>query len=218
MRKSKQVLIVLAAFLTLSACQNRTEINPKLPILGKMSIEQKLIDGKVSKDTLYYTIPDFIFIDQDSTVVTKATFKGKVYIADFFFTTCPSICPKTRQQLKRVYDAFKDESRLAFISHSIDPSYDTVPVLHDYAERLGIEAGRWHLVTGNIDSIYAMARHYQVSARIDPSAPGGFNHSGAFVLVDTAGHIRGYYDGTSEEETNQLMKDLPILFHELYGE
>ncbi len=218
MMKNKLLLSLLIPLICMSACTNRKPVKQNLPILGKSRVEQKMIDGKVKIDTLFYTIPAFRFIDQDSNIITKKTFKGQVYIADFFFTTCPSICPKTRQQMKRIYDAFSDEPRLAFISHSIDPEYDTVAVLHDYAERLGISSARWHLVTGNIDSIYAIARDYQVSTRIDPEAPGGFNHSGAFVLIDTAGRIRGYYDGTSAEETDQLMQDLPLLFREMYGQ
>jgi len=215
---NKQIINLIVPVILLSGCTNRKPVEQNLPVLGKTQVEQKMIDGKVTNDTIFYTIPAFRFIDQDSNIVTKKTFKGKVYIADFFFTTCPSICPKTRQQMKRIYDAFSNEARLAFISHSIDPEYDTVAVLHDYAKRLGISSARWHLVTGNIDSIYAIAREYQVSTRIDPEAPGGFNHSGAFVLIDTAGRIRGYYDGTSEEETDQLMHDIPVLFREMYGQ
>jgi len=159
-------------------------------------------------DTVYYRIPDFQFVDQDSNLVSAETVKDKIYVTDFFFTTCPSICPKMSQQMVRLHDEFKDDPEVVLISHTIDPAYDSVAVLREYAQALGVDSDKWHLVTGEKDSIYYMARQYMVSAVEDENAPGGFMHSGAFVLLDPNRHIRGYYDGTQPEEVDQLMTDM----------
>ena len=185
-----------------------TEQDKSLPILGR----HEYIENGPEVDTIYHTVQPFSFIDQDSQVVTNATFAGKVYVADFFFTSCPSICPLTTAQMLRVYENYPDEENLLLLSHSIDPDYDDVAVLKDYAERLDVSADKWHMVTGNKEEIYNMAQtSYYVGVREEARAPGGFEHSGAFVLVDQQGRIRGMYDGTDPVKVDQLMEDLKIL-------
>ena len=155
----------------------------QLPILGR--IEYKEVEGKL--DTIYHTIPEFSFVDQDSMQVTQATFNGKIYVADFFFGTCPTICPVMKQQMLRVYDRFKDNPEFAIISHTIDPEHDTVAYLKDFAEKIGVMDNQvWHFVTGNKDEIYDMGSEtgYMIPVGEDKNAPGGFIHSGAFILVD----------------------------------
>ncbi|MFH6983345.1 SCO family protein [Marinoscillum luteum] len=187
------------------ACQQKEK---QLPILGK----KEVVENGASADTVYHTIPDFKFIDQDSNTVTQKTFDNKIYIADFFFTTCPTICPVMKTQMLRVYEKYNDNPEIAFLSHTIDPKHDTVGVLKEYADRLGISSDQWHMVTGARDKIFEIAQsHYMVSAHEDPSAPGGAVHSGAFILIDKQKRIRGYYDGTKEEEVNQLIEDIPLL-------
>ncbi|RMG59729.1 MAG: SCO family protein [Bacteroidetes bacterium] len=192
----------------LGACTPKTQ--GPLPIMGERTVSP-------SGDTLFHTIPDFTFVDQDSNRVTAATFADKVYVADFFFTTCPSICPKMSQQMVRLHDAFIDRPEVVLLSHSIDPTHDTVAVLREYAQALAVKSHKWHLVTGDEDDIYDMARAYMVSAMRDENAPGGYVHSGAFILVDKDRRIRGYYDGTKTEEVDQLMADIDRLLAE-YGE
>lgn len=203
---SKLPLLIIIPFVILtSACQNEKD---QLPILGKKEVVKK---GSVT-DTVYQTIPDFKFIDQDSNWVTQKTFQDKIYVADFFFTTCPTICPIMKSQMLRVYEKYKGNSEVAFLSHTIDPKHDTVAVLKEYADRLGISSDQWHMVTGDRDKIFKIAQsHYMVSAHEDPSAPDGAVHSGAFILIDKQKRIRGYYDGTKEEEVNQLIEDIPLL-------
>ena len=150
-------------------------------------------------------------MDQDSNAITPATFKDKVYIADFFFTSCPTICPKVKAQMLRVYDKFLDNEDLILLSHSIDTKYDTVPVLKEYAEKLQIKTDKWHLVTGVKKDIYAMAKEYFIAAAEDASAPGGYTHSGGLVLVDKKRQVRGIYDGTEPEQVDQLLIDLEWL-------
>jgi protein SCO1/2 len=178
-----------------------------LPILGV-----RTFDGK---DTVYHAIAPFQFVDQDSTIITNADFGGKIYVADFFFTSCRTICPIMKTQMLRVYDATKDMPEVLLLSHSIDPEWDTVALLHDFAARLGVQSNRWHFVTGIKDSIYKIAQtSYYATAMEDRTEPDGFIHSGAFLLVDRKGRIRGKYDGTREDDVNRLIGDIKKLRRE----
>lgn len=156
----------------------------------------------------------YTFIDQDNKPVSQDMFKGKIYVADFFFTTCPTICPIMKSQMLRVYEKYKYNDELLLLSHSIDPEHDSVEVLNDYAARLNILADRWHLVTGVKKEIYDTANRYGLAAMEDKNAAGGFIHSGSFSLVDRQGRIRGYYKGTEEEAVDRLIKDIQRLLDE----
>ncbi|MBD1399023.1 SCO family protein [Pontibacter sp. JH31] len=192
-------------------CSDKSSAAGDLPILGERQVVQREADGRQVTDTVYHTIPDFAFINQDSQVVTSLTVQDKVYVTDFFFTTCPTICPKMKSQMLRVYEAFKDEPQLVLLSHTIDPKHDTVAVLRDYADRLQVSSDKWHFVTGEKDSIYSIAMQYMVTALEDEQEPGGFVHSGAFVLVDQNRHVRGIYDGTDPAQVDKLIQDIPAL-------
>jgi protein SCO1/2 len=144
--------------------------------------------------------------------VTNETFKNKIYVADFFFTSCRTICPIMKTQMLRVHDSIKDMDDVLIISHTIDPEYDTVGLLHDFANRLGVTSEKWHFVTGAKDSIYSLAQtSYFATAMEDKSEPDGFIHSGAFLLIDKHRRIRGKYDGTVEEDVNRLLADIARL-------
>ena len=195
-------VICLSAALVFSSCVRPKET--KLPVLG-----QKEVSGSY---TIYHTIGKFRFVDQDSSIITNETVMNKIYVADFFFTSCRTICPVMKTQMLRVYESVKNDPNVLLISHTIDPEYDTVGLLHDYANRLGVETDKWHFLTGNKDSIYYIAQTgYFATAMEDEDEPGGFIHSGAFLLIDKQGRIRGKYDGTSEEDVNKLLKDIGIL-------
>ncbi|MFY0688752.1 MAG: SCO family protein [Cyclobacteriaceae bacterium] len=181
----------------------------KLPIMGYPRYVEKEVNGEIVTDTVPHTIKDFRFINQDSAIVTNSTFDNKIYVADFFFTSCPTICPIMKKEMLRVYEAYKDEPEFGILSHSIDPEYDTVALLADFAEKLGVNSNTWHFVTGNKDSIYDIGESsYMVVADEDPTAPGGFIHSGAFLLVDKERRIRGAYDGTVPEQVDLLIADI----------
>lgn len=183
----------------------------KLPFLRYELVE----NDQGYYDTLHHSIQDFTFINQDSVVVTNSTFDNKIYIADFFFTSCPSICPIMKTQMLRVYNKFLDQREVAFLSYTIDPRHDSVPVLKEYAERLEVESAKWHFVTGEKEVIYELAqRSYMSIAGEDNQAAGGYIHSGRFILVDKERRIRGVYDGTSEDDVNKLMADIPVLLNE----
>ncbi len=207
----RYLLFTSLAIALLSACTSKPSSN-ELPILGPRSPEVVMVDGKPMVDTVYHTIPDFSFLNQDSQMVTQKTVGGKVYVADFFFTSCPSICPKMKSQMLRVYEKYKDNANVVLLSHSIDPTHDTVAVLRDYADRLGVKSQTWHFLTGNRDSIMALAQNnYFVTAMKDDAVPGGFEHTDGFLLVDGQRRIRGHYHGLDEKDVDRLMVDIDRL-------
>lgn len=194
-----------------SSYQNNKNV---LPILGERITVKKMQNGKMVMDTIFHQIPNFSFINQDSQQVTDKTFARKIYVSDFVFTSCPTICPKMKTQMMRVYEQFKDNNQILLLSHTLDPQHDSVAVLRDYAQRLGVSSSKWHFVTGAKDSIYAIASKYMATATKDDKKVAGLVHSAAFVLVDTNRHIRGIYDGTQPEKVNQLLADIQVLLAE----
>ena len=206
-----RLLIITISILSFIGC-SQVKTSNELPILGNKKFIDKEVNGQVVKDTIYHTIRDFTFIDQDSNLVTNETFSDQVYVADFFFTSCPTICPVMKQQMLRVYEAYEKEPEVAILSHTIDPKHDTVAVLKDFAEKLDVKTEKWHFVTGNKDSIYDIGEtSYLVVANEDENAPGGYIHSGAFLLVDKQRRIRGVYDGTIPEQVDILINDISRL-------
>lgn len=177
--------------------------NHKLPIFGH---HEYGVD-----DTTYYTVGNFSLVNQDSITITNANLDGKIYVADFFFTSCPIICPKMKTQLLRVYEKIESSKDVSILSHTIDPAHDSVAVLKEFATSLGVSTPMWHFVTGEKDSIYSIAETYLVMADEDPEAPGGFIHSGAFLLVDKQRRIRGVYDGTLPDQVDILLNDIDLL-------
>ena len=192
----------------LSACLN-TPDTKTLPILGERDISP-------AGDTIYRQVPDFQFINQDSQIVNNATFAGKIYVVDFFFIHCPTICPRVKANGLRLYEKFKNDDRVLMLSHSIDVKNDTVAALKRHAQKLGIDAKKWHLVTGDHDAIYGIADDYFSVAQEDPDAPGGFDHSGRLILVDKNRHVRAFCDGTDAEDVDRFMKDISTLLAEQY--
>ncbi len=208
---SKNSGLLLSVLFLLAGCQS----TDRLPILGEREAVTKVIGGKTVVDTVYRTIPDFRFASQYGDTITAKTFDDKIYVADFFFTTCPTICPKMKVQLKRVYAKYKGNPKVMLLSHTIDPNHDTVPVLKEFAQDLGVTGRQWLFVTGDREKIYDIGQNfYMVTAKEDSSAADGVVHSGAFVLVDKAKHIRGVYDGTTEDGVDRLMTDMDKLLAE----
>ncbi|CAG4992026.1 hypothetical protein DYBT9275_00878 [Dyadobacter sp. CECT 9275] len=199
------------AFLSIS-CQTESK---KLPIYGERDWVTKTVDGKEVVDTIYHTIPPFKFLNQNGDTVTEALVKDKIYIADFFFTTCPTICPVMKKQMLKVFKEFRDNPQVMIVSHSIDPDHDTPQVLRQYAKDLGAEGNQWQFLTGPKEKIYEIGqKSYMIVANEDKTAEGGYIHSGAFILVDKDRHVRGTYDGTTEEGTQKLIGDIRILLEE----
>ena len=180
-----------------------------LPIYG----EKKIISG----DTIYHQIASFNLTNQIGQVVNQNTTKNKIYIANFFFATCQSICPMMSNQLQEVQKAFLADDSVLILSHSVNPLHDTVAVLSNYGDTYGAKTNKWHLLTGNKKQIYDLAKtSYLVNAFEDDGSPEGFLHSELFLLIDKKARIRGMYDGTNTAEVKKLIEDVKLLKQETY--
>lgn len=166
-------------------------------------------------DTGYHSIPDFEFTDQDGKKVNRQRLKDKIYVTEFFFTTCKSICPVMNHHLEGVYSDFAGRPDFMILSHTVDPENDSVPVLKDYAKALGVNDGRWLFVTGNKKDLYHLARKgYLLSVEEGDGGAEDFVHTQNFALVDPEGHIRGFYDGTDSADVVRLKQEINVLLKE----
>ncbi len=195
-------------FMYVTTGMNYTSLN----YYGPKDIEKSMVDGEEVVDTIYHSIPDFSFTDQNGKTVTQASFDSKVYVADFFFTTCQSICPIMTNQMLRVQQEFEDVSELAFLSHTVDPETDSMEVLKEYQINKQADKENWSFVTGNKTELYEIARKgYFVPVADGDGGPDDFIHSPMFILIDKEKHIRGFYDGTNSEEVDKLIDDIKKL-------
>jgi protein SCO1 len=204
--KKLLLLPLIALAISCGSPSEKTSEVAELPILGERYVDD-------NQDTVYHSIADFAFVNQVGDTIRKEDMAGKIYVADFFFTTCPTICPVMKKEMLRVYEQFKGETNFRILSHSIDPSHDTQAVLKDYAEKLGVpDAATWNFLTGDQEKIFEIGQtSYMTTTMADELEPGGFLHSGAFLLVDQQGRIRGVYDGTKTEQVDRLLADIPKL-------
>lgn len=209
--KIGSVLLVFAVGLTASYYI----LKPKrtLPIYNPSQLDERLVDESIQlKGTGHRTLP-FSLVNQNGKTVTEQNVEGKIFVADFFFTTCPTICKDMAVQKRRLQEIFKDDDRFVLLSHTVTPEVDSVPVMKEYADMQGAISGKWELLTGDKPQIYKLARESYFSV-LDEGGNGDENdfiHTENFVLVDTKKRIRGFYDGTSEEEVNQLIEDIKLL-------
>jgi protein SCO1/2 len=202
-------IVFIAAFWACNTSKPETK-KLLLPVIG-----EKKLAGVDGKDTIYHTVQPFSFINQYHDTVNEKTIENKIYVADFFFATCQSICPKMSSQLVHVQNAFKNDNNVLILSHTVNPSNDTVEVLNGYAQTYGAVKNKWHLLTGNKKAIYDMARYsYLVNALEDDGTAEGFLHSELFVLVDAQKRIRGMYDGTDSVSVLKLISDIKLLKQE----
>lgn len=194
------------------ACRFKGSSNKALPIYGHRQAVTKTVNGQTVTDTVYATIPPFRFINQYGDSIGDKNLAGKIYVADFFFTSCPSICPVMQRNMLAVYNAFKDSADVKIISYTIDPKYDSVKVLKKYADKLGVTGNTWWFLQGKKDNTYQIAeKNYLVAVSKDSSAAGGYVHDGYFVLVDKQKRVRGAYDGTDPKQVAQLVDDIKTL-------
>ncbi|WP_070137655.1 SCO family protein [Crocinitomix algicola] len=215
----KKLLYVLTIGLLITACQDTASSNnnsrqPKssgLPYFGFHEI--------APGDTSYHTIPTYQLLAQDSSEFNNERVKGKIHVANFFFTSCPAICPAMIAQMKRLQENTNDIEELQFLSHTIDPKRDSIPKLNQYIKDKNLDTHNWYFLYGEREYVHDLGRNgYMLNAMEDEEAEGGFLHSEHFVLVDREGHIRGLYTGTVTEEVDQLEKDIRTLIATEYGE
>lgn len=168
---------------------------------------QEVVDGKPK----HHVVRDFSYINQDSIIVTNDSLSNQIYVTDFFFTSCPSICPKVMKQMLRIHEAFKGDHRVKLVSFTIDPKRDTPEKLKLYAQNIGADTRYWHFLHGDKDETLDLADDFFIAALEDPDAPGGFDHSGKIVLVDKEGHVRSFAEGTDPDDIPGLIEDIKIL-------
>ena len=208
------VFIVLSAII-LSLFYSALKPKKTLPIFNPADVNPELVDSTVQYKSKYHTIADFSFINQNGKTITQKDYEGKIYVADFFFTTCGSICPKMTTNLSDIQKAFANNPKVKLLSHTVFPETDSVPVLKAYAKKHHVDDNKWNLVTGDKKEIYTMARKSYLAVKLGkPSELYDMVHTENFVLVDSKRRVRGFYDGTNKEDMKRLIEDITFLANE----
>ncbi|WP_422861911.1 SCO family protein [Flagellimonas sp. W118] len=189
-------------------------LQPKkmLPVFQPSMVDQSLVDSTLHYKRKYHTISDFDLINQNGEKITQKNYKNKIYVADFFFTTCPTICPIMTKNMVQIQNSILNDTDVLLLSHSVTPAIDTVAQLKKYAVEKGVIDSKWNLVTGDKKQIYELARKSYLAVKNDgDGGPYDMIHTENFILVDKERRIRGFYDGTNKEEIEKLLSDLEIL-------
>ncbi|OAV45147.1 SCO family protein [Lewinella sp. 4G2] len=213
-------MLMVLAMLQLLSCNVDSEVNgsrvDRLPFYQEATFTPLWMEAGVAPPDTFHRIGPFELLNQEGETVTEQTFAGKIYVADFFFTVCPGICPKMTDNMKLLQDEFLDDDEVLLLSHSVTPKYDSVPVLKRYAEEKEIVSRKWHLVTGDQQAIYKLGRHdYFVEESLGlKKGEDDFLHTENFVLVDKHRYIRGIYNGLNKTSVNQLIADIRTLKYE----
>lgn len=209
----KKLFVVLAVLsvLILWAIYSLMKPEKRLPVYQPADVDISLVDTTIQHVKRYHRIADFSLVNQNGDTITQDFYKGKTYLADFFFTTCPSICPKMTANMKILQEKIPDPD-VFLLSHTVTPETDSVPVLKAYALKIGVNDQKWNLVTGPKKEIYQLARKSYLAAQTEgDGGPFDMIHTENFVLVDKLGRIRGFYDGTKTEEIERILEDLKTL-------
>lgn len=197
------------SIITISLFYNVLKPHKTLPIYNPTDVNPELVDSTMQHVEKYHTIQDFAFVNQNGKMITQKDFEGKIYVADFFFTTCGSICPKMTNNMAILQKTFLKNPKVMFLSHTVTPETDSVPVLKKYALEKGVVDSKWNLVTGDKKAIYTMARKSYLAVKLgQPNELYDMVHTENFVLVDAHKRVRGFYDGTKQEEMARLTADI----------
>ena len=215
LNKNSAVLFLLV-FVALSCKNQNKETQTRvdtLPYYDEATFTPHWMNADDDELASFHTIPSFELTNQDGDIVTEKTFDNKIYVTDFFFTTCPGICPKMTANMNILQDVFKDDDNLLLLSHSVTPETDSVQALKVYAENKGVVSGKWHLVTGERKQIYDLGRQsYFVEEDLgEEQSEDDFLHTENFVLIDKNKHIRGIYNGLNKTAIDQLVADIKTL-------
>ncbi|CAM3600117.1 SCO family protein [Flavobacterium chungbukense] len=215
--KYRKFFIVLIVFSVVTISLFYSALKPKktLPIYNPADVNPELVDSTVQYKSKYHTIADFSFVNQNGDTITQKNYEGKIYVADFFFTTCGSICPKMSTNLVDVQKAVLNNPKVMLLSHTVFPEVDSVSVLKAYAIKYGVVDSKWNLVTGDKKEIYSMARKSYLAVKLGrPDQLYDMVHTENFVLVDQKRRVRGFYDGTNKEDIKRLLEDIDFLSQE----
>lgn len=211
-----KLLIIITSVLCCSCVKETSEEKAKLetlPYYQDATFTPNWINPQSDSLKDYHSIPDYKLVNQLGDTVTEKSLQGKIYVTDFFFTTCPGICPKMTTNMQLIQEAFQDDNDVMLVSHSVTPEYDSPDILRNYAEAKGIDANKWLLLTGDRETIYGLGRRFyfveedQGLERTDEE----FLHTENFVLIDKNKHIRGIYNGLNKVSVSQLIDDIKTL-------
>ena len=197
---SKIYLFIFLPIFTVFSCKTN---NGDLPYLGETVVENGV--------EIHHKVGQYAHFNQDSVLIDNKKMSEYIYIVDFFFTSCPSICPKVMKEMTKIYDAVKSEPMVKLVSFTLDPKRDDVAKLKLYANNLGVDHDKWYFLTGDKDATLELANTFFVAAFEDADAPGGFDHSGKILLIDKEGHVRSFSEGTDPENTPKLLADVTKL-------
>ncbi len=182
-----------------------------LPVYQPSAVSAALVSQEIRHQKKYHTISNFRLTNQNGQTVTQDTYEGKIYVADFFFTTCQTICPIMTSNMVELQDKLANNPDVLLLSHTVMPEIDTVAQLKKYAIQKKVNATQWNLVTGSKQEIYDLARKQYLVAKENPDDPLGLVHTENFVLIDTQKRIRGFYDGTQTQEMDRILHDIGVL-------
>lgn len=209
------IVLILFSVVTISLFYSALKPQKTLPIYNPADVNPELVDSTVQYKSKYHTIADFSFVNQNGDTITQKNYEGKIYVADFFFTTCGSICPKMSTNLVDVQKAVLNNPKVMLLSHTVFPEVDSVSVLKEYAIKYGVVDSKWNLVTGDKKDIYTMARKSYLAVKLGkPDQLYDMVHTENFVLVDQKRRVRGFYDGTDKEDIKRLLDDIDFLCKE----
>lgn len=201
--------LFLFSVVTIALFYNALKPEKELPIFNPADVNPELVDSTVQHVGKYHTIADFSFTNQNGKTITQKDYEGKIYVADFFFTTCQTICPIMTTNMTEVQKAFSNNPNVMILSHTVTPEIDSVPVLKQYALKQGVNDSKWNMVTGDKKDIYYIARKSYLAVKTGkPEEMYDMVHTENFVLVDTKRRVRGFYDGTKKEDVKRLIEDI----------
>tara|TARA_R110002073_G_scaffold291087_2_gene456114 strand:+ start:13333 stop:13983 length:651 start_codon:yes stop_codon:yes gene_type:complete len=211
----KNKIYILLALLTVFACKKEQKVDKEitLPFFNSAVFTPEWISETSSNYEEIHTIPAFKFTNQDGKSITNKTYKDKIYVADFFFTSCPGICPRLAKNMGKLQEIFKDDDEVMFLSHSVTPEQDSVTVLKEYGIKNNVNSKKWNLVTGDKTEIYNIARegYFADEDFVKTQDEDIFLHTENFVLIDKKGRIRGVYNGTLAVEQDRILRHIKLL-------
>ena len=206
------LFLIVFSFIGVTVFYQLMSQDERLKIYNPIDINPRLVDISVKNLKKNHTISDFELINQNGKTITNTTYKNKIYIADFFFTRCQTICISMDYNMSELQEYYKDDNDIMFLSHSVTPTIDSVSVLKEYAIKKGVIDGKWNVTTGSKSHIYDLARKNYFAVLDEGSGDeNDFIHTEQFVLIDKERRIRGFYDGTEKEDMNKIKKDIIIL-------
>ena len=210
--KNFAIVFFIISIIIISLIYNKLNVYQPLPIYQPSMVSTELVDSTIQYKKKYHKIADFSLINQNGKIITQDNYKNKIYVADFFFTTCQTICPVMTTNMAEIQKAIMDDDNVMLLSHSVTPKIDSVEQLKRYAIEKGVNDKKWNLVTGDKKQIYELARKSYLAVKtIGDGGPFDMIHTENFMLIDKKRQIRGFYDGTDPDDIERLLDDIKIL-------